>query len=620
MNFCFGVGYGNITLVKRKLVGQNMKKEKYEILARKYRPKSFEEVVGQKHVVQTLSNALRLGKIGQAYLFSGMRGIGKTTVARILAKALNCVHGPTPTPCNECEFCQAITKDRAIDVLEIDGAASRRVEEARDLREGLQYQPLHSRYKVVIIDEVHMLTPEAFATLLKILEEPPSQIVFIFATTEAHKVPKTIVSRCQHFEFKRISQKDIVKHLAYIAHEEKISISQEGLFLIAEAAEGSLRDAESILDKAVSFAGNNISLDDLRVLLGTVPQKLLFEVSKIIFNGEAGEVFSLVDKLVESGYELINFYHQLIQHFRKLLLAKSLANFQDIIPVNEEEYQRYRKEASDLSGEELLRYLNALLKEEGPLKYSFQPRIYLETILVKLCHFGRLVALEDLIKTLAGEEGSKSGLLEAYSGEREKSFSPSRTGFSHPPSPGDLTSPGKAQRKGKRNQTFSLERESEKVMPTPAEKQDDTFLEKKPEKADSQQPGLKKSSHQVEVNKETTPAIHSFSPTTSSSFTPSPSPSSSPVSSSPLTPPSSSKSSVSPSASSSLEAKLPPEPSRARKLKDKLLAQALEDPQVQEFLEIFKAQVLSVQPLSSWSPKSSSQGIKAKESKKGVKK
>jgi len=190
----------------------------------------------------------------------------------------------------------------------------------------------------------------------RLQEEPPSQIVFIFATTEAHKVPKTIVSRCQHFEFKRISQKDIVKHLAYIAHEEKISISQEGLFLIAEAAEGSLRDAESILDKAVSFAGNNISLDDLRVLLGTVPQKLLFEVSKIIFNGEAGEVFSLVDKLVESGYELINFYHQLIQHFRKLLLAKSLANFQDIIPVNEEEYQRYRKEASDLSGEELLRY------------------------------------------------------------------------------------------------------------------------------------------------------------------------------------------------------------------------------------------------------------------------
>ncbi|RLE00561.1 MAG: DNA polymerase III subunit gamma/tau, partial [Candidatus Aminicenantes bacterium] len=246
-----------------------MEEKHYRILALKYRPQTFEEVVGQKHVVQTLVNALRKGKIGQAYLFSGMRGVGKTTVARILAKALNCVHGPTPHPCNKCEFCRAIMNDRAIDVLEIDGAASRKVEEARELREGLKYSPLHSRYKVVIIDEVHMLTPEAFATLLKILEEPPPKTVFIFATTEAHKVPKTIISRCQHFEFNRISQKDIVHHLEYIAQKENLSVSREGLYLIAEAAEGSLRDAESILDKAAAFSGDNISDEDIKILLGT---------------------------------------------------------------------------------------------------------------------------------------------------------------------------------------------------------------------------------------------------------------------------------------------------------------------------------------------------------------
>lgn len=572
-----------------------MENENFKILALKYRPKTFEQVVGQNHVVKTLSNALQRGKIGQAYLFSGMRGVGKTSVARILAKALNCVHGPTPTPCNNCEFCEAINDDRAIDVLEIDGAASRKVEEARDLREGLQYQPLHSRYKVVIIDEVHMLTPEAFATLLKILEEPPPQTVFIFATTEAHKIPKTIVSRCQHFEFNRISQKDIVKHLAYIAEKEEITVSQEGLYLIAEAAEGSLRDAESILDKAIAFAGKEITIDDIKILLGTVPQKILFEVSSIIFNGDSGAVFSIVDKLVESGYELINFYHQLIHHFRKFLLAKSVSNFQDFIPVSEEEYQHYVQEASKVSEEDLLRYLNALLKEEGPLKYSFQPRIYLETILVKLCHFSRLVALEELLKTVSGEGGEKHTFLGAQtSQEKERSFSSTSPNYIRSSIKKDLTPQVESQKSKAEKKPLSSETTSEKVMTSKPIRQGKGREEKTTRVSDTQPDILIGSRNQSGLKKDSASSFQA--------------PLATPPATSPPSPPSSST------------PKLSPDSPRPRKLKDKLFAQALEDPQVKEFLELFKAQILSIQPLSSWDYQSPTEGIKAKRIKKeGVK-
>jgi DNA polymerase-3 subunit gamma/tau len=484
-----------------------------------------------------------------------MRGVGKTTVARILAKALNCVHGPTPTPCNECEFCQAIANDQAIDVLEIDGAASRKVDEAREIREGLKYRPLHSRYKVVIIDEVHMLTPEAFATLLKILEEPPAKTVFIFATTEAHKVPKTIISRCQHFEFKRISHKDIVKHLEYIAREEGLSISREGLYLIAEAAEGSLRDAESILDKAAAFSGEKISDDDLKVLLGTVSQSLLFEVSRVIFAGQAGEVFSLVDKLVESGYELVTFYHQLIHHFRKILLAKTMPNFRDIIPVNEEEYQQYLQEAQKVSEEELLRYLNALLKEEVSLKHSFQPRIYLETILIKLCHFGRLVTLDKLLETIPGVKEME----EVASVEKPKI---------------EIGGESKKQPSGNMPGHFRQLAENSKGQ------LEARFTSK--EKPSSLPAGLASGRKVNEESSSSGKMTHSFSSgerVTSSRHQSSPSP-------------------VSRAASASPERKSSSGSSAPPRLKDKLLTEALKEPQVKEFLEIFKAQVLAIQPLS----------------------
>ena len=380
----------------------------YLIYARKYRPKTFDEMIGQKAVVQTLKNAIKNNRVAQAYIFSGMRGVGKTTAARIFAKALNCQHGPTPTPCNKCEFCKSVDEDRSIDVLEIDGASNRGIEEVRSLREGVKYKPIHSRNKVIIIDEVHMLTREAFNALLKTLEEPPSHTVFIFATTEFHKVPATIISRCQHFEFKKISQRDIVNHLLDITQKEKIEISSAGLNLIAEAADGSLRDAQSLLDQAVAFSGEVINDEDLKEILGTISREILFGFSSMIMEEKADSVFSLVDKLIERGYDLRYFYKELIQHFRNLLLVKSIEGPQEIIPLNEEEINNLKKEAQKASAEEILRYLSVLQQGEPGLKYSSHPRIYLEVLLVKLCHFKKLTSVADIIKELENLKGEIS--------------------------------------------------------------------------------------------------------------------------------------------------------------------------------------------------------------------
>lgn len=374
----------------------------YKVFALKYRPKTFEEIIGQKHVVQTLKNAIESDRIGQAYLFSGMRGVGKTTTARILAKALNCLssNAPTSTPCNKCESCKEVDHDHAVDVLEIDGAANRRVEEARTLREGLKYKPIRYRYKVVIVDEVHMFTPEAFNTLLKILEEPPPRTIFILATTEYHKVPLTIVSRCQHFEFRKISQNEIIKHLLEISQKEGITISPYGLRMIAQAADGSLRDSQSLLDQAVAFSGKNVNDEDLKQILGSINRDLLFQTSSSIIEGKGDRVFSLVEQIVESGHDLHFFYKELIQHFRNLLLIKTVGNLEGLLNLNEEEVELYKEAAADVSQEDILGYLHFLQREESGLKYSSHPRIFLETLLVKLSHFQKITPLEEILKKL----------------------------------------------------------------------------------------------------------------------------------------------------------------------------------------------------------------------------
>ncbi|MFC2161691.1 DNA polymerase III subunit gamma/tau [Acidobacteriota bacterium] len=389
----------------------------YLIYARKYRPMTFEEMIGQMAVVQTLSNAIKNNRVSQAYIFSGMRGVGKTTAARILAKALNCQHGPTPTPCNKCENCLEVNEDRSIDVFEIDGASNTSVNDVRELREGIQYKPIKSRNRVIIIDEVHMLSKSAFNALLKTLEEPPPNTFFIFATTEYHQIPVTIVSRCQHFEFKKITHKDVIDHLIEIAQKEKITLSSVGLNLLAVAADGSLRDAQSLLDQAVAFSGENIKDEDLREILGLINRELLLECASLVLNDKPAEVFSLIEKVIASGYDLRFFFKELIYHFRNLLLAKTVEKPQDLIPTTEENLADIKSQADLASSEEILRYLLVLQKEEQGLKFSTHPRIYLETLLVKLCHFKKITP----VKTMLQDLESLKNDLSSRSSQKEKS-------------------------------------------------------------------------------------------------------------------------------------------------------------------------------------------------------
>ena len=374
----------------------------YKIFALKYRPWTFEEVIGQTSVVKTIQNAIASGRVAQAYLFSGVRGTGKTTVARILAKALNCAEGPTAHPCPDrehpCEFCRSIHEGNAIDVLEIDGASNRQVDDIEPIREMVKYKPAYTRTKILIIDEVHMLSTHAFNALLKTLEEPPPNTVFIFATTEFNKVPPTIVSRCQHFEFRKISHKDIINHLMEIAKREGITITPAGLALIAEAADGSMRDAQSLLDQAVAFSGENIGDEDLKTILGTIGQDVLFRFSSAVLGEKPAEVFPLVESVVASGYDLRFVFGKLIEHFRALLLVRSVEKPGDLLIVSPEGLEALRAEAAKATVEDLLRYLLALQQAEPGLKYSAMPRIYFEAFLVKLCHFRKIVPLRDLIK------------------------------------------------------------------------------------------------------------------------------------------------------------------------------------------------------------------------------
>jgi len=380
---------------------EEIQKPGYLVLARKYRPRQFSQVVGQEAVVRTLQNAIRENRIGHAYLFSGMRGVGKTTVARILAKALNCEKGPTPEPCNQCFMCQAINNETLLDFIEIDGASNRGIEDVKALRESIQYEPMHSRYRVIIIDEVHQLSRDAFNALLKTLEEPPTRTVFIFATTEFHKVPKTIASRCQHFVFKRLTNPQIMNHLRYLADQEKIDISSYSLKLIADAADGSLRDAETLLDMVVSFSGSKVRDKETEEVLGIINRSLFEDFSRIILESQAGEVFPLVESLVSAGYDLRHFYSGLIEYFRNLLLVKVSANPAELLAFSEEEINRLKEVGKDQKKEDLLRYILMLQEGEAGLRYSAQPRIFLEAWLVKLCYLKNLKPVEEILEEIS---------------------------------------------------------------------------------------------------------------------------------------------------------------------------------------------------------------------------
>ncbi len=354
----------------------------YQVLARKWRPQLFEEVVGQDHVVRTLRNAISLGRIAHAYLFTGQRGVGKTSTARILAKALNCRIGPTPTPCNQCDSCKEIMRSESLDVLEIDGASNRGIDEIRNLRQRVRFSPVRGKFRIYIIDEIHMLTNPAFNALLKTLEEPPSHVVFIFATTTPHKLPPTIVSRCQRFDFRKIAASDILTRLEQIVRKEKIVVTAEALGLIAEGAENSMRDAEKVLDQAISYAEGNVSEKDVANLLGMVEKKYLFKLTENLTKADTLANIDLVDQLLEEGKDpqwLIKSWQKWLRNL--MVLKMEGKNLTFLSPAERKEAER---QASHFSVKKIVRFIDLLSKTRQSMVLSSQPQIHLELLMVEL--------------------------------------------------------------------------------------------------------------------------------------------------------------------------------------------------------------------------------------------
>lgn len=376
----------------------------YQVTARKWRPQTFDDVVEQQHVTRTLKNAIQLNRVAHAYLFAGTRGVGKTTMARVLAKALNCDRGPTPEPCGACTTCVEITQGASMDIVEIDGASNRGIDEIRDLREALRYLPSRGRYKIYIIDEVHMLTKEAFNALLKTLEEPPPHVVFIFATTELDKIPYTILSRCQRFEFKRVSLSGIVSHLDHIVQREGLSISQASLLRVAKAAEGSMRDAQSLLDQVVAYCGTEANDDDVGYLLGSVGSETLARCLSALFQQDAETVLRMADELQAEGHEATAILRALQEGLRHLIVLKTTAEPGELIPLSEADLETLRPVADMTSVEEIYGHFQVLSQAEQSLRSASNPFLVLEMALVRAARIGRVQPLERILETLQNLE------------------------------------------------------------------------------------------------------------------------------------------------------------------------------------------------------------------------
>ncbi|BCA80901.1 DNA polymerase III subunit gamma/tau [Desulfuromonas sp. AOP6] len=372
----------------------------YLVLARKWRPQSFSDLVGQEHVSRTLANAIHSGRVHHAFLFTGARGVGKTSAARILAKALNCAEGPTETPCNQCPSCVEITSGQGVDVLEIDGASNTGVDDIRALRENIRYLPSRSRYKIFIIDEVHMLSINAFNALLKTLEEPPEHAKFIFATTEPHKIPITILSRCQRFDFRKISQPKVAERLREIVDAEGIGMSDKALGLVARQGEGSMRDSLSALDQIVAFCGMEVADQDVLGILGMVDRRLLMDAVSGVLGRDGHRVLEVVRQVDNLGHSFRQFCQELVETLRSLVLIAVVEEPGELLQVTSSELQELRGLAGDCELEELQRILTILIRTEAELATAAYPKLILEMALVRLAHMPQVKSVAALVRKI----------------------------------------------------------------------------------------------------------------------------------------------------------------------------------------------------------------------------
>lgn len=368
----------------------------YQVISRKYRPQRFDEVVGQDHISLTLQNAIKFNRISHAYLFTGSRGIGKTSTARILAKTLNCQNPQEHNPCNSCQNCVEITAGRSMDVLEIDGASNRGIDQIRDLRENVKYPPANSHYRIYIIDEVHMLTKEAFNALLKTLEEPPKHVLFMFATTEPLKVPETIISRCQRYDFHRISVQDIVAQLQKIVRQEKVQISDDLLMLIAKKAEGGLRDAESLLDQLIAFSGNEVTLEKARQVLSLIDYDFFIKLGDAILENDRNALVDYAARIIDEGHNIAEFISEFLEHFRNLMIAGATRSL-DHLDLPENVKKQYLEEADKWQVEDILRIIKLLTEAQTGLRTALNHRIHLEYTFLRLGALTRTVTLQEIL-------------------------------------------------------------------------------------------------------------------------------------------------------------------------------------------------------------------------------
>jgi DNA polymerase-3 subunit gamma/tau len=382
----------------------------YQVLARKYRPQKFSEVIGQDHVTRTLKNALEQGRTAHGYIFSGHRGIGKTTIARILAMALNCRSSDKPVtePCGVCESCTEVRAGNSVDVIEIDAATNRGIDEIRELREAARYRPARDRFKIYILDEAHQITDAAFNALLKTLEEPPGHVVFMLATTQPEDIPQTIRSRCQNFSFRAVRFEEIVGQLKDLAGREKIEADEDALALLAEAGDGSMRDALSILDQAIASSGGRLTADAVRQLVGTAPAGVLEEVMQAVARSASNEVLKLVDRLISEGHSPTHFARQMVRFLRNTVVAKIAGGDSSLLQISTDERQRVSRVAELFSEEDLARHLQIMLRTHGELGYRQEQRFHLELGLLKMAHAQRLLPIEQLLSEAAAS-GQRPG-------------------------------------------------------------------------------------------------------------------------------------------------------------------------------------------------------------------